>query len=67
MGRSHFSDITLSVSSASSLITFRYVILHESRAVTQTIVEPPCKKSICNGHCALVAVLCISAKQVKVL
>ena len=39
----------------------------ENRTATQIIVEPPCKKSICNCHCTLMAVLRIGAEQIEML
>lgn len=39
----------------------------ENRTATQIIVEPPCKKSICNCHCTLMAVLRIGAEQLEML
>ena len=39
----------------------------ENRTATQIIVEPPCKKSICNRHCTLMAVLRIGAEQLEML
>ena len=41
--------------------------LHENRAITQTIVEPPYKRSIWYYHCTFMAVLCIGAEKIKVL